>query len=187
MTTQTSLTATDLLRQRHKEITSLFEQTLHAEGERRSELFDCLRATLAVHETVEEMLVHPIARAFSDAADDVVLARLEEEESAKKMLVDLEKLTTEGDGWAAAFQSFKSAVLRHAEAEERELFPLIDANCDQKQLEGLATALKAAEKLAPTHPHPHAGENPIALFATGPFAAMVDKARDAIKAATQRN
>lgn len=185
MRTQTSLTATELLRQRHEEIKSLFDQTLAAEGEHRSELFDCLRATLAVHETVEEMFVHPLARSISDAADTVVLKRLDEENAAKQTLVELEKMTTDATGWGATFLQFKNDVLAHAEAEERELFPLIDSNCNDDARRQLADNLVVAEELAPTHPHPHAGENPLALMLVGPFAAMIDKARDHIKKATQ--
>ena len=65
MSTST-VSATDLLRQRHSEIKSLFQQTLEAEGDARGELFDCLRAMLAAHETVEEMFVHPLARTAGD-------------------------------------------------------------------------------------------------------------------------
>jgi hemerythrin superfamily protein len=186
MPTQTSLTATELLRQRHEEVKTLFDQTIAAEGERRAELFDCLRATLAVHETVEEMFVHPLARSISDAADTVVLERLAEESEAKDALANLEKLTTEGDGWSAAFLDFKKAVLRHAEAEERELFPLLDANCNADVRRQLADNILASEPLAPTHPHPHAGENPLALMLVGPFASMLDHARDKIKELTHR-
>lgn len=187
MRTHTTLTATELLRQRHEEIKSLFDQTLNAESESRAELFDCLRAALAVHETVEEMLVHPLVRSISDAAGTIAVRRMEEENDAKQMLVELEKITTDGEDWAPTFLRFKNAVLQHAEAEELELFPLLDANCSDDARRQLAENLVVMEQLAPTHPHPHAGENPLALLVVGPFAAMVDKARDHIKDLTRRN
>ena len=186
MRTQTTLTATDLLRQRHEQIKTLFDETVAAEGKHRAELFDCLRATLAVHETVEEMLVHPLARSISDAADTVVMQRLEEEHEAKQTLVELEEMTTDASGWGAAFLQFRNAVLHHAEAEETELFPLIDRHCNDDARRQLADNIVMAEPLAPTHPHPHAGDNPMALMLVGPFAAMVDKARDKIKEMTRR-
>ncbi len=186
MRTQTSLTATDLLRQRHEQIKTLFDQTIAAEGQARSELFDCLRATLAVHETVEEMFVHPLARSISDAADTSVMQRLEEENEAKQMLTELEQMTTEATGWGAAFLQLKNAVLHHAEAEEADLFPYMDQFLSEEVKQQLADNILTAEPLAPTHPHPHAGENPMALMVVGPFAAMIDRARDHIKKATQR-
>ena len=66
------------------------------------------------------------------------------------------------------------------------LFPLIDRHCNDDARRQLADNIVMAEPLAPTHPHPHAGDNPMALMLVGPFAAMVDKARDKIKEMTRR-
>jgi hemerythrin superfamily protein len=178
MATPATLSATQLLRQRHKEIEEMFKRTLAASGEQRSELWDCLRATLAVHETTEEMFVHPMARNYGDDAVRIVEARLEEENTAKQTLAELEQLGPNGDQFATKLSLFQNAVVEHAEKEEHELFPILDANCSHEDLGHLADAILAGEKLAPTHPHPHAGENPLVLMLVGPFAAMVDKARD---------
>jgi len=181
MATPATLSATQLLRQRHKEIEELFAKTLAANSPDRSELFDCLRAMLAVHETTEEIFVHPLARAQGAEAERIVEARLAEESEAKHVLAELESLGPDGDQFGPRLTMFQRAVLEHAEAEERELFPLIDNNCAQDDLMHLADAIMAGERIAPTHPHPHAGENPIALVVAGPFVAMVDKARDHFK------
>jgi len=76
---------------------------------------------------------------------------------------------------------FRRAVVAHAEAEEREAFPLLQSGCKQEDLAALADSILVSEQLAPTHAHPHASQNPIALMLTGPFVAMVDKARDRLK------
>jgi len=179
MATPTTDSATQLLRQRHREIEDLFSRTLKASNEERVELFDCLRATLAVHETTEEMFVHPLARRCDgDRSEKIVEARLAEEREATKVLKELEDLGPGGDQFATRLLTFQRAVHEHAEAEEHELFPLIDQSCSQRDLAALADAIIAGEQLAPTHAHPHAGQNPLALMLVGPFAAMVDKARD---------
>ena len=179
MASPATLSATQLLRQRHKEIEDLFTRTLAVSGDERRELFDCLRATLAVHETTEEMFVHPLARKIGgDKAERVVADRLAEEREATKTLKKLEDLGSDGDQFATHLTMFQRAVHEHAEAEEHELFPLIDAECSQQDLANLADAILAGEQLAPTHAHPHAGQNPIALMLVGPFAAMIDKSRD---------
>ena len=183
--TQATQTATSLLRERHEQIKSMFEETLAASGDARAELFDCLRATLAVHETVEEMLVHPIARQVGPEADAVVEARLAEEKEATKKLAELEKLGANGDQFARHLATFQQAVLKHAEAEENELFPLMERGCDPAKLSDLADAIRVAEAWAPTHAHPHAPSGPVGLLVTGPFVAMVDKVRD--KLATLRS
>ena len=179
MATPATLSATQLLRQRHKEIEDLFRRTLAASGDERRELFDCLRATLAVHETTEEMFVHPIGRRVGgEKGARIVEDRLAEERDATKTLKELEDLGSDGDQFATRLTMFQRAVHEHAENEEHELFPLIDSDCSQQDLASLADAILAGEQLAPTHAHPHAGQNPLALMLVGPFAAMVDKSRD---------
>ena len=186
MADNNTLTATQLLRQRHQDIENLFEKALAAPCEQRSEVFDCLRATLAVHETTEEMFVHPLGRLRGgDEGNRIVEARLTEEQEAKNMLADLEKLGPDGDQFATRLTMFQRAVLDHAGHEERELFPLLDRECSQEELSNLADAIIQGEQLSPTHPHPHAGENPVVLMLAGPFVAMVDKARDHFKSWTQ--
>jgi len=179
MASPATLSATQLLRQRHKEIEDLFNRTLEASGDERRELFDCLRATLAVHETTEELFVHPLARRVGgDKADRIVDDRLAEEKEATKTLKELEDLGPDGDQFATRLTMFLRAVHEHAEKEEHELFPMIDSECSQQDLANLADASLAGEQLAPTHAHPHAGQNPLALMLVGPFAAMIDKSRD---------
>jgi glycosyltransferase involved in cell wall biosynthesis len=74
MASHATTSATELLRQRHHEIEDLFTRTLGASGDERRELFDCLRATIAVHETTEEMFVHPLARRVGgDKAEGIVV------------------------------------------------------------------------------------------------------------------
>ncbi len=186
MTAHATLSATELLRQRHKEIENLFSQTIAASNDERAELFDCLRATLAVHETVEEIFVHPVAKRATNEGERIVKARLEEEAEAAKVLAELERLGPEGDQFGTRLAMFHRAVLEHAEAEERELFPLIEQGCSQQELNELADAIVSGEQLAPTHAHPHLGQNPLELMLVGPFVAMVDKARDHLKARTAK-
>lgn len=176
-----TLSVTQLLHQRHEEIKDLFAKTLEASSEDRVELFDCLRALLAVHETTEEIFVHPLARQQGGEAERIVEARLVEEREAKQVLAELEALGPDGDQFGTRLTMFQRAVVEHAEAEEHQLFPLIDANCSQEDLAHLADAIMAGERLAPTHPHPHAGEHPLTLALAGPFVGMVDKARDHFK------
>jgi hemerythrin superfamily protein len=179
MASPATLSATQLLRQRHKEIEEMFTKTLAASGDERRELFDCLRATLAVHETTEEMFVHPLGRRVGgEKGDRVVEDRLAEERVATQTLKELEDLGVDGDQFATRLTMFQRAVHEHAEKEEHELFPLIDSECSQDDLANLADAILAGEQLAPTHPHPHAGQNPLTLMLVGPFAAMVDRSRD---------
>jgi hemerythrin superfamily protein len=178
--TATQSTATELLRQQHEQVKRMFGEFDQSTGEQRQEVFDCIRATLAMHETAEEIIVYPEARHLGDAAERIVKARLQEESEAKKVLADLEKRGVDGDGFDKEFAAFRTAVLQHAEAEETEVFTLLEANVDAQKLREMADAILVAESVAPTHPHPHGPESAMGNVLIGPFAALIDKVRDKI-------
>ena len=175
------ITATALLRNRHHEVKGMFDQLLNSVGGERQELFDCLRATLAVHETVEEIVIHPKVRGFDDAGREAVEARLQEEQRAKEMLAGLEQLDTRDSEFPRRIAVFRDAVVAHAEAEEREVFPRIEQRCSLEEQCAMAARIERAEKLAPTHPHPHGPTSAVGNMIVGPFAAIVDRVRDALR------
>ncbi|MBV8084881.1 MAG: hemerythrin domain-containing protein [Chloroflexi bacterium] len=180
-TTTSNETVTEVLRRQHDQVKALFGEMDGADGETRTQVFDCLRALLAVHETAEEEVVYPAARSASGDAESTVDARLKEESEAKTVLSELEKLGPDGEGFAAKFSTFRAAVLDHAEHEEHEVFPLLERNLDADTLKSMANTLLKAEKMAPTHPHPHGPEGAMGNLVLGPFVAMADKVRDALK------
>jgi hypothetical protein len=114
-------------------------------------------------------------------ADDIVEARLTEEDEAKTTLADLEKMGPEATEFSGALASFEKDVLAHATAEEREVFPRLQQGIEAEQRRKMAQALKAAEAVAPTHAHKSAPESAIGNLIVGPFVAIVDKVRDAIR------
>src|SRR4051794_31193375 len=81
----------DLLAQ-HQQIKFLFGQVLSAEGDHKRILFRQLVALLAVHESVEASLVHPVAAQDLPDGAEVVPQRLAEEDEAKQALTELYEL-----------------------------------------------------------------------------------------------
>jgi hypothetical protein len=126
------------------------------------------------------MIVYPEVRRIGDAGERIAAARLAEEADAKKMLAGLEKRGVDGDGFEAEFASFRTTVVQHAEAEEAEVFPLLEANLDVAKLREMADAILVAERMAPTHAHPHGPNSAIGNMIAGPVMALVDKVRDRI-------
>src|SRR3954447_11817230 len=84
--------AVRFLTEQHQQVRELFEAVASSNGDACREAFEPLVRLLAVHETAEEMVVYPAVRGIGSDASTIVDARLEEEDSAKKMLADLEKL-----------------------------------------------------------------------------------------------
>ncbi|SCF05361.1 Hemerythrin HHE cation binding domain-containing protein [Micromonospora viridifaciens] len=170
----------DLLLTQHNEIKSLFAQVKAAkDGEQKQQAFQQLVRLLAVHESAEEQVVHPAAR--DDAGNAVVDARLREENAAKHVLSDLYELGVETPGFDAKFAEFEQAVVAHATHEEQEEFPALRRNTEPNTLRRMAGAVRAAEAVAPTRPHPTAGESPVANMLAGPPVAIFDRMRDAVR------
>lgn len=173
--------AVDLLLEQHRHIKDLFAAVDKASGTKtKQERFEELRRFLAVHETAEELVTHPRAR-LAEGGNNVVDARLEEETASKKLLASLDGMKVDDSGFGSRFKELKKAVLDHAAAEERDEFPLLRQSSDS-QLTVMAHAIKAAEAVAPTHPHPSAGSAMTTNLMAGPLASVVDRTRDAVTA-----
>ncbi|MEV4670147.1 MULTISPECIES: hemerythrin domain-containing protein [Actinomadura] len=169
----------DLLLAQHDEIRRLASTVESSRGEARKRAFDELRRLLAVHETAEEEIVHPFARHAIGNGSHVVDDRLQEENEAKGALAELEKMNTDSPDFEEKFARFHRDVEAHATHEEREEFPRIRQDATPEQLRGMAAAVRAAEAVAPTHPH-QGTESAAKNLAVGPVAAVADRVRDAI-------
>jgi hemerythrin superfamily protein len=161
----------------HQQIKDLFERVTAARGDERRDAFTSLRRLLAVHETAEEEVVHPRAREALDDGDEVVDARLQEENEAKQTLATLEKLDVDSTEFEKLFQELQADVLLHAASEEEKEFGRLADELDADQLARMQKAVELAEAAAPTRPHPGV-ESAKANLLAGPFAAMLDRARD---------
>ncbi len=177
--------AVAFLRHQHDEIRELFAAVEGETGQSRRDAFEPLVRLLAVHETAEEMVIYPAIRSSGGEGRRIADARTEEEDHAKKVLTDLEKLDPGSAEFEEMFGPFRAAVESHAENEEREAFPLLEQTTDEEQLRRMASALMVAEGIAPTHPHKAAPESAIGNLLVGPFVGMVDRVRDALRDATR--
>jgi hemerythrin superfamily protein len=185
-TIASGLDVVDFLEAQHRQIKELFSEVRAARGEQREASFTELRRLLAVHETAEEEIVHPAARKALPEGDAIVNARLQEENKAKKQLASLEALDADSAEFEAQLSTFSMEVLAHADAEERQEFEPLGALLDAEQLARMRRTVELAERFAPTRPH--AGvESQAANLIAGPFAAMLDRARDLLTGKSATN
>lgn len=168
------------LTEQHGQLKALFQDVRRTDGDARVVAFQALRRMLAVHETAEEEIVHPAARRGLENGDIIVALRLAEERAVKEMLAELEALDPDSEAFDRTFSAFEAAVLAHAHAEETTEFDLLADELDPTRLERMQRAAAVAESIAPTQPHPSVRSSSANLL-VGPFASMVDKARDALQ------
>ncbi|MGW0658439.1 hemerythrin domain-containing protein [Streptodolium elevatio] len=172
-----------LLLAQHGWIRNLFDEVESAGGEKRADAFRRLVRLLAVHETAEEEVVHPYLRRAVDGGKDIVAERLAEEREAKEVLARLEELEPDDPRFMPILLSLRTSVMEHARAEERYEFVHLRRQGDTAALAAMADAVKAAEALAPTRPHPGT-ESAAKNIALGPVAAVWDRSRDALRTIT---
>jgi hypothetical protein len=168
-----------ILLEQHARIRDLFAAVHAADVEQKSHTFDELRALLAVHETAEQMVLRPVSR--DTAGAQVAEARMREEAEANEVLAELEKMDVTSADFDQRLAAFEKAVIEHAEKEETEEFPTVLAECDEDKRARMGQQVRAAEAVAPTHPHPSTAGSTAAQLAVGPFASLVDRVRDAIR------
>lgn len=169
----------NFLKEQHHQIRMAFVEVTNSRGKERQIAFYALRRLLAVHETAEEEVLHPVARKTLVNGAIVVDARLREENYAKQALAELEDLDVDSATFEAKFAELQNKVTAHAHAEERDEFEPLALQLDQDRLDRMRKVVTFAESVAPTRPHPGI-ESMAANVLVGPFASMVDRVRDAI-------
>lgn len=175
----------DFLYGQHSRIRDLMMEVMAFSGEAREASWRELVRLLSVHETAEEEVLHPVARRRLDEGDAVVDDRLGEEREAKELLERLDGMDPDDADFLPLFMRMRKAVITHAVYEQRYEFSNLRQKASTAELVGMRALAKAAEMTAPTHPH--AGvESATANLLLGPPTAIMDRTRDAIRAARER-
>ena len=132
------------------------------------------------HEAVEEMYFWPAVREHLPNGDQLADTAIGQEDEGKEVLDKLDKLDADELQFEKLLAEFIRAGREHIDYEETQVWPGLRATLTAKQSQEIGTKMEAGKKTAPTRPHPRTPSSPGALKATGPAAAAVDKARDAI-------
>jgi hemerythrin superfamily protein len=174
-----------LLLDQHVEIRKCLAEVSDSRGEPRRHAFQRLGRLMAAHETAEEMVLHPRARASIPGGPGIIADRLREEREAKELMASLDAMNPDDPEFDTQFALLQQMVLDHASQEEREEFPAVRQYHSEEQLRAMAMLVRAAEAVAPTHAHPGM-ESATANLLVGPAIAVADRVRDAITAAMSR-
>jgi hemerythrin superfamily protein len=176
----------DLLIGQHMQVRDLFLEVETATGKKRDEAFRRLVRLLAVHETAEEQVIHPLARLHVEGGGDIVDDRLAEEHQAKQTLAALEKMGPDAPEFPQLLAELRVSVLEHASHEEAYEFRYLRRDVPTSELRALVPVVKAAESVAPTHPHPGV-ESATANNLIGPALSLFDRTKDLVRDAITTN
>jgi hemerythrin superfamily protein len=169
----------DALRHDHDQVRRMFARLERATGERRRDLFQQLVGELVRHEVAEEEILRPVSK--RDAGKAIANARIKEESQAEDLLKEMEKVDPGSAEFTSKLAKLRREVERHAEAEETKEFPRVVKKETPERLKQMGRAYEAAKRAAPTRPHPSTPNTPAANMLAGPFASVMDRARDAVR------
>lgn len=156
----------EILTQQHEELKTLMAKVPDAPASGRQTLFAQVCALVAAHEAAEAAFVHSAGLADLGPDDDVVRARLHEEDAAGAAIATLEALDIGSDEFLSEFAQFQKSVIDHAEAEEHDELPAVADQLTADQVADIVAALREVPQLAQSH-----------ALQVGTFAAMLEAAR----------
>ncbi|MEY2420896.1 MAG: hypothetical protein QOI95_963 [Acidimicrobiaceae bacterium] len=182
--------AITLLKNDHKTVNELFrkfEKAGDSAHKTKAKLVEQIIHELAIHAAVEEVAFYPFIKGASETLKDDVLESLEEHHVVKWLLSELEGMSPKDERFDAKVTVLIENVRHHVKEEEEEMFPRVRKMLSRSDLQELGEALANAKKIAPTHPHPKAPDEPPFNAVASMVSGLVDRARDTGREAVKRS
>ncbi len=172
----------ELLTNDHRAVDELFRRYhLSSRDDSIEELTKEIVHELSVHAAVEELFVYPLVRAKVEGGGDLADEAIDEHQSVKRLLADIEKLAIDSAEHGTKMDELIDAVRHHVEEEEGEVFPKLRDSVSASLRDNVGTVVEQAKSVVPTHPHPLVPGTATAQLVAGPWAAAVDKIRDLVR------
>jgi hypothetical protein len=150
-----------------------------AQASERASIVDMIGKALAGHETAEEQHLWPRVREAVPDGDRWADGGLQQEQQATETLLALSRADPQGEDFDQLVEQLMPQLHKHVAYEDRVFLELRAALSDEERAR-MGERILAAQRTAPTRPHPHAPREPgpaVAIAAT--TAAPLDVARDA--------
>ena len=109
----------------------------------------------AKHEALEEMYFWPAVREYIQSGNILADEATRQEQDAKEVLADLDKLSPGDADFERLFCSFIVDARVHIEFEETEVWPLMRTALPAEKSAELGEKIAEGKKTAPSRPHPH--------------------------------
>jgi hypothetical protein len=150
-----------------------------AQASERESTVDMITKMLAAHETAEEEHLWPLVRRALPDGNDWAGKGLEQEQLATETLHSLAKADSQTEEFDDLVEKLMSQLHKHVAFEDRLFLQLHDALPEDERSK-IGQRIVAAQRHAPTRPHPHAPREPgPAVAAAAKTAVPMDRARDA--------
>lgn len=161
----------------HREVEKLFEEYAALDagnGDQRRRVADEFTIELVRHSVAEEQHLYPAVRARVPGGQAMADKEQAENARVEKLLKQIETADSAYPGFDTLVQDLIGEVSAHVEDEEDHLFPELVDTFTQEELFTLGDEVRATKKIAPTRPHPEAGDSELVIAGAG----LVDRIRD---------
>jgi hemerythrin HHE cation binding domain-containing protein len=149
------------------------------QASQRESIVDMISEMLAAHETAEEEHLWPHVRRLLADGEDWASEGLAQEQQATETLLALAKADPQAEDFDHLVEQLMPQLHKHVALEDRLFRQLHGASSDDERQQ-LGRKVLAAQKHAPTRPHPHAPRHPGSVVAAAAKSAVpLDAARDA--------
>lgn len=175
-----------VLAEDHRQVLELLNRLTGGSGEprdaprERKALAERLAIAESKHEAVEELVLWPVVRQRVEHGDELAARALEQEESGKELIHDLDHITAGDAEFMTLVQRLQSAVRDHISFEEGQVWPKLRLALSDAELDEMGEKMEAARRTAPTRPHPKTPPDPKVLGTLGPAVGTVDRVRDVL-------
>jgi hemerythrin superfamily protein len=178
--------AVALIKADHSAVNDLFKR-YRAAGKTayktKRSIADRVVRELSIHAAIEEQVMYPAVRQFVPKGEALVAEALSEHQQLKETLLVLDRLSPEDERFDRTMRAVIDETRHHVREEESAdgMLARLRKSVDADDLVTMGKTLRIAKKAAPTRPHPNAPSTPPGNIVVGAAAALVDKARDAVR------
>jgi hemerythrin superfamily protein len=172
-----------VLKKDHREVREMFSKYRglgKSAHKSRQRIADQLVKELSRHAAAEEQVLYPNLRK-TPGGERMADHAINEHQQLKETLAELSRTKPDSDQFDPLVKRVKSLVDEHVREEEREVFAHLRRESSKDELQKMGKLTRSAKRMAPTRPHPKAPNTPPGNLVAGAAAAVVDRARDAIK------
>jgi len=174
----THVSVVDLIEQDHRMVDARLQALTSA---RSDEAKHEVVRMLAQHSTAEEILVYPLIGEHANDGEALEAEAREEHQAIKDALLAFDKCSLDDASFPDRLADLTATVRAHVAEEEAEVLRALSAALDTDRLRDLGNQFVVEKDKAPTRPHPHAPDSPIAEKVVGAMTAPVDKLRDKVE------
>lgn len=155
-----------------------------------------LTAALVAHIAAEEEYLLPAVREYLADGHRFADSALTANRRIEELLTDIGHKIVESEelgpddrdtGFSAAprgqalVPALAAELRRHADEQERVLFPALAVACPPGLIDDLGAKVRAAKGIGPTRPHPAVPRNAVARKALDPVIGLLDRLRDLVQ------